>query len=394
MKTKIIVPAERIGKVEEYYFSIKLKEIAQMNARGENVLNLGIGSPDLPPSQDTIKALEQCAEESSSHGYQSYNGIASLREGFASFYRDKYSVELDPGCEILPLMGSKEGVMHISMAFLNPGDGVLVPNPGYPTYSSASKLTGADIIYYPLREENGWMPDFEELERDNSSGKIDLSKVKLMWCNYPNMPTGANGSMDLFKKFVAFGHKYGIVICHDNPYSFILNDHPISMLSVPGAKDICIELNSMSKTFNMPGWRIGMAASNKEFISWVMRVKSNMDSGMFKPMQMAAAKALFAPPEWYSKMSDVYSRRRKLAREILCEIGAQAREDQVGMFLWAKAGSDVKELCDKLLYQARVFITPGFIFGSEGEKYLRISLCSNENTLSEALNRIKNIKIK
>ena len=387
-----INPASRIGKVEEYYFSVKLKEIAAMNARGENVINLGIGSPDLPPSKETIIALEECAEISSSHGYQSYNGIPQLREGFAQWYFENYAVELNPADEILPLMGSKEGVMHISMAFLNPGDSVLIPNPGYPTYSSVSKLVGAQIINYPLREARNWEPDLEELEREHKEGIIDLEKVKLLWCNYPNMPTGAAGSFELFNKLVSFGKKYGIVICHDNPYSFILNDRPLSILSIPGAKDICIELNSMSKTFNMPGWRIGMAASNKEFISWIMRVKSNMDSGMFRPMQMAAAQALKAPEKWYSDMTAVYAARRAMARRVLEAVGAHAREEQVGMFLWAKANGDVKTLCDKLLYEAKVFITPGFIFGSEGENYLRISLCSSEEKLSEALKRIIKIQ--
>lgn len=277
-----VTPARRMENVEEYYFSVKLKEVARMNESGTRVINLGIGSPDLPPSAETVQALCQAAARPDTHGYQPYVGIPELRAEFARWYKRWYGVDLDPANEILPLIGSKEGVMHISLAFLNEGDGVLIPNPGYPTYASVSKLTGARILPYALKEENDWQPDFEALE------KMDLSGVKLMWCNYPNMPTGANGSRELFEKLVAFGRRHNIVICHDNPYSFILNDRPLSILSVPGAKEICIELNSMSKTFNMPGWRIGMVATNSRFLEWILRVKSNMDSGMFRPMQLAA----------------------------------------------------------------------------------------------------------
>lgn len=384
-----ITPANRIGAVQEYYFSVKLKEIAQMNAQGADVINLGIGSPDLPPSEEVINALSSDAHNTNSHGYQSYVGIPQLREGFATWYKKYYDVELNPANEILPLMGSKEGIMHISMAFINPGDAVLVPNPGYPTYASVSNLVGANIISYSLKEENSWYPDFEELEKMDALGEISLESVKLMWCNYPNMPTGANGSMTLFEKLVNFGKKHNIVICHDNPYSFILNDNPISILSVQGAKDICIELNSMSKTFNMPGWRIGMLASNPKFVEWILRVKSNMDSGMFRPMQLAAVEALKAPDSWYKEMSEVYKKRRTLATAILERIGAVVREDQVGLFLWGKVIGNGREICDKVLYDSKVFITPGFIFGSEGEKYIRISLCANEETLEKALLRLK-----
>lgn len=384
-----IVPANRVNNVREYYFSVKLKEIARMNAAGEKIINLGIGSPDLPPSRATIKALVQNAELPDSHGYQPYIGIPELREEFAKWYKKWYNVELDPSKEILPLMGSKEGVMHITLAFINEGDGVLIPNPGYPTYSSVAKLAGAAIYSYSLKEENNWYPDFDEIERADREGIISLDKTKLMWCNYPNMPTGANGSKELFEKLVAFGKKHNIIICHDNPYSFILNEKPLSILETEGAKEICIELNSLSKSFNMPGWRIGMTASNSRFIEWILRVKSNMDSGMFRPMQLAAIEALKAPAEWYGEMNSIYAARKELAHSIMKEIGADARREQTGMFLWGKVNGEGREICDNILYKAKVFITPGFIFGSEGESYVRISLCCKEPQLKEALRRIK-----
>lgn len=388
---KQIVPAERISNVQEYYFSVKLKEIAQMNANGENVINLGIGSPDLPPAESVVGALKQCAENKAAHGYQPYVGIPQLREAFAGWYKRWYNVELNPTNEVLPLMGSKEGIMHISMAFVNSGDGVLVPNPGYPTYSSVSRLVGANLINYSLKEENNWQPDFEQLEAQHNAGEIDLGKVKLMWCNYPNMPTGANASVELFEKLVEFGKKWGIIICHDNPYSFILNNKPLSILSIPGAKEICIELNSMSKSHNMPGWRIGMAASNKQFIEWILRVKSNMDSGMFRALQMAAVEALNLPDEWYANMNRTYAARKALAEAIMKKVGATVQPGQVGLFLWGKVEGKGVEICDKVLYNAKVFITPGIIFGSNGENYIRISLCANEETLKEALERITNV---
>ncbi len=388
-----IAPATRIGSVQEYYFSVKLKEIAQMNANGDNVINLGIGSPDLPPSKETTDMLASTAIMPNVHGYQPYVGIPELRAEFAAWYKRWYNVELNPVNEILPLMGSKEGIMHITLAFINEGDGVLVPNPGYPTYTSVSKLCGAKIYNYNLSQENNWYPNFEELERQHSRGEIDLNRIKLMWCNYPNMPTGANGSMELFEKLVAFGKKYNIVICHDNPYSFILTEKPLSILCVPGAKDICIELNSLSKSSNMPGWRIGMVATNSEFLSWILRVKSNMDSGMFRPMQLAAVEALKAGQEWYDNMNAVYSKRRALAHEIMKAVGADARREQVGLFLWGKVPGSAKEICDDVLYKAKVFLTPGFIFGSQGENYVRISLCCKEEQLQEALNRIVDIHL-
>ncbi|MDH6303879.1 LL-diaminopimelate aminotransferase [Parabacteroides sp. PF5-5] len=381
-----IIPAARVNSVSEYYFSRKLKEIAEMNAAGKKVINLGVGSPDLPPSQQTIDTLCEHAKRPDEHGYQLFIGIPELREAFSGWYKRWYDVDLDPRTEIQPLIGSKEGILHISLAFLNPGDGVLVPNPGYPTYQSVSNLVGAHLVTYDLKEEQGWLPDFEALE------KMDLSGVKLMWVNYPNMPTGANASRELFEKLVAFGHKHGIVIVNDNPYSFILNEEPLSILSVPGAKDICIELNSMSKSHNMPGWRMAMLASNAQFVQWILRVKSNVDSGQFKPVQYATVEALNAPAEWYSQMNQVYRSRRGLAGEIMRTLGCSFDEKQVGMFLWGKIPVDYQSsevLSDSVLYGANVFITPGFIFGSNGERYIRISLCCNEVALQEALDRIK-----
>ena len=385
---KTITPANRVGSVQEYYFSRKLKEVAEMNAAGKNVINLGVGSPDLPPSQQTIETLCEHARQPNEHGYQPYIGIPELRKGFADWYKKWYDVDLDPKTEIQPLIGSKEGILHISLAFLNPGDGVLVPNPGYPTYSSVSKLVEANLIPYELKEELGWQPDFEELE------KMDLSNVKLMWTNYPNMPTGANASMELYEKLVAFGKKYGIIICNDNPYSFILNEHPLSILSIPGAKDICIEMNSMSKAHNMPGWRMAMLASNAQFVQWVLKVKSNIAPGQFKPMQHAAVEALSAPKEWYNNMNRVYRSRRDLAGKIMRTLGCEYDEKQVGMFLWGKIPAEAKgseAIADKVLYEANVFLTPGFIFGSQGERYIRISLCCKNETLEEALRRIVSI---
>lgn len=385
-----IIPADRVGSVQEYYFSKKLKEVAEMNAAGKNVISLGVGSPDLPPSDQTIQTLCQHAQNANEHGYQPYVGIPELRKGFADWYKTWYGVELDPKTEIQPLIGSKEGILHISLAFLNPGDGVLVPNPGYPTYSSVSKLVQANLISYELKEELGWQPDFEELE------KQDLSGIKLMWVNYPNMPTGANASMQLFERLVAFGKKHGIIICNDNPYSFILNETPLSILSVPGAKDICIEMNSMSKAHNMPGWRMAMLASNAQFVQWILKVKSNIDSGQFKPMQYAAVEALKAPKEWYDTMNRTYRSRRDLAGQIMHTLGCTYDENQVGMFLWGKIPADTEgseALANKVLYEANVFITPGFIFGSCGERYVRISLCCKNEALQEALERIKKLKI-
>jgi len=387
-----IIPASRTGNVEEYYFSKKLKEVAEMNATGKNVINLGIGSPDMPPSKEAIEIFCREVQKDDVHGYQSYAGIPALRESFAEWYRRWYGVELDYRTEIQPLIGSKEGILHISMAFLNPGDGVLVPNPGYPTYTSVSKLVDADLISYSLDKKNGWYPDFNELEQmvveRRNAGK---QAIKLMWTNYPNMPTGANASMELFERLVDFGHRHSIVICNDNPYSFVLNEKPLSILNVPGAKDICIELNSMSKSHNMPGWRMAMLATNAQFIQWILKIKTNVDSGQFKPMQLAAAEALKAPKAWYDGMKRVYRSRRDIAGQIMRAMGCRYDENQVGMFLWGKISDAEKSgeaLADKILYEANVFITPGFIFGNAGERYVRISLCCNDEMLAEALSRI------
>ncbi|MDR0836182.1 MAG: aminotransferase class I/II-fold pyridoxal phosphate-dependent enzyme [Tannerella sp.] len=389
-----IQPADRIGKVEEYYFSRKLKEVAEMNLAGKKVINLGIGSPDMPPSKEAIDVFCNEVRKDDVHGYQSYIGISELREGFAAWYEKWFGVQLDPKTEIQPLIGSKEGILHISMAFLNEGDGVLIPNPGYPTYMSVGKLVGADVISYKLDENTGWYPDFEALERIvNERNKDGKKPIKLMWTNYPNMPTGANASLELYSRLVQFGKSHNILICNDNPYCFILNEQPISILSIEGAKDICIELNSMSKSHNMPGWRMAMCASNRQFIEWILRVKSNVDSGQFKPMQSAVAEALKAGKEWYGKNNEVYWKRRVLAGEIMKALGCKYDENQVGLFLWGKIPDNEKSseaLADKVLYETNVFITPGFIFGSAGERYVSISLCCNEKMLREAKERIIN----
>lgn len=384
-----IEPASRLSDVKEYYFSKKLKEVAQMNAAGKDVISLGIGSPDMPPSDATIEQLCAAAHNPNGHGYQPYVGIPELRTAFAKWYKRWYGVELNPNSEIQPLIGSKEGILHVTLAFVNPGDKVLIPNPGYPTYTSLSKLLGAQIVNYNLKEENGWMPDFDELEN------MDTTNVKLMWTNYPNMPTGANATPELYKKLVAFARSRNIVIVNDNPYSFILNEHPISILAVPGAKDCCIEFNSMSKSHNMPGWRIAMLASNATFVQWVLKVKSNVDSGMFRALQLAAVTALDAEKEWYDGNNRHYQIRRKLAGDIMHALHCKYNEEQVGMFLWGKipdAYADVEELTEKVLHEANVFITPGFIFGSNGARYIRISLCCKNDKLEEALQRIKRLK--
>lgn len=385
---KTIVPAKRLDSISEYYFSTKLKEVAEMNAAGKNIISLGIGSPDLPPSEETISALCESAKQSNTHGYQPYVGIPELRKAYADWYQKWYGVTLDAGKEVQPLIGSKEGILHISLAFLNPGDGVLVPNPGYPTYTSVSKLVQAEIHTYDLDENNGWQPDFEALE------KLDLSNIKLMWVNYPNMPTGAPASVELLQKLVDFGRKHGIVIVNDNPYSFILNDTKLSILQIEGAKDICIEMNSMSKAHNMPGWRMGMLASNAQFVEWILKVKSNIDSGQFKPMQVAAVQALNNSKEWHDNMNKVYRSRRQYAEEIMSVLGCTFDNNQVGMFLWGKIPAQYKdsgELADKILYNAHVFLTPGFIFGDKGTRYIRISLCCNETMLQEALKRVSKL---
>lgn len=388
MNNQNYTPANRLTDISEYYFSRKLKEVAQMNAQGMDVISLGVGSPDMPPSEQSIETLCQAAHQTDGHGYMPYIGIPELRLGFANWYKKWYGVELDANTEIQPLIGSKEGILHVTLAFVNPGEQVLVPNPGYPTYTSLSKLLGAEVVNYRLKEENGWMPDFEELEQ------MDLSRVKLMWTNYPNMPTGANATPDLYEQLVAFAHKKGIIIVNDNPYSFILNNHPLSILSTPGAKDCCIEFNSMSKSHNMPGWRIGMLASNAQFVQWIVKVKSNIDSGMFRAVQLAAAKALEADDNWYEDNNRNYRNRRKLAGDIMKALHCSYDDNQVGMFLWGRIPeyyTDVEELTERILHEAHVFITPGFIFGSNGKRYIRISLCCQEEKLKEALCRIEQL---
>lgn len=385
---KEIIPAKRVSDIKEYYFSKKLRELAKLNAEGADIISLGIGGPDRPPSEKVISVLSSEASKENTHSYQSYNGLPELREAFSDWYKKKYNVELDPATEILPLIGSKEGIMHVSLTFLNPGDGVLVPDPGYPTYSSVSRLVGAEIYTYDLKEEKSWLPDFEELE------KLPLDKIKLMWVNYPHMPTGRKADMSTFKKLVEFGKKHGIVIAHDNPYSFILNKEPHSILEVEGAKEITVELNSLSKSHNMAGWRVAMAASNPTFISWIMKVKSNIDSGQFKPVMLAAAEALRLEDEWYEELYGLYSERRKIAEDIMNELGCHFDPEQRGLFLWGRVKDEVPSgewLADKLFYEAKVFVTPGFIFGKNGDKYIRISLCATPEKLKEAHNRIKQL---
>ena len=389
--SKPVLPARRLDSVKEYYFSKKLKEIAQLNANGADIISLGIGGPDRPPHKDVIDTLCSEAAVPSNHSYQPYVGIPQLRQAFAAWYLRFYGVSLDANTEIQPLIGSKEGILHTTLAFVNPGDGVLVPNPGYPTYSSVSRLAEAEIFTYDLLESNNWQPDFDQLEA------MPLDKIKLMWVNYPNMPTGAAASMELFQRLVDFGKRHGIVIVNDNPYSFILHEKPLSILSVPGAKDIAIEMNSMSKSHNMAGWRIGMLASNPQFIQWILKVKSNIDSGQFKPMMLAAVKALEAPDSWYEDVNATYSRRRKIAEKIMATLGCSFDPRQGGLFLWGKIADDMESaeaVSDMLLYDARVFITPGFIFGSNGNRYIRISLCATEEKMNEALERIIEMKNK
>lgn len=384
-----IEPAEHIKSISEYYFSVKLAEVARMNAEGKNVISLAVGAPDRMPSQLTIETLCLSAQRPDVHAYQPYTGIPELRKAYAGWYKRFFNVDLSVD-EVLPLIGSKEGILHISMTFLNVGDGVLVPNPGYPTYRSVSNLLRAKVIEYDLLEDDGWYPDFDALE------KMDLSGVKLMWVNYPNMPTGAKGSTELFEKLVAFGKKHEIIICHDNPYSFILNDKPMSILSVPGAKDICIELNSLSKSHNMSGWRMGMLSSNAQFVKWVLKAKSNIDSGQFKPMQLATVAALSNSDEWHTDMNRIYAERRIWAEKIMDLLNCRYDKSQVGLFVWGKLPDEVsgsEEFINDILYKANVFITPGFIFGSNGERFIRISLGSSVDLIKEAYRRIEN-KIK
>ena len=397
----IIPPARRTESVQEYYFSRKLKEIAEINRRHAaegkaSVVNLGIGAPDGMPPAAAIRTLNECACRPDTHAYQSYVGIEELRKAFAGWYERYYGVTLDPGCEIQPLVGSKEGILLTALAFLNEGDGVLVPDPGYPTYTSASLLTQARIIRYDLREENGWQPDFAALEQQ------DLSGVKLMWVNYPHMPTGASATQELFRTIVDFARRHRILVVNDNPYSFILNDRPLSILATPGAKECCLELNSLSKAHNMSGWRIGMIAGDRELVAQVLKVKSQMDSGMFKPLQLAAVEALKQGPEWFRDLNAVYERRKVLAGAIFDLLGARYDKASCGLFLWGRVNPDNpyaaltpaegktlgERVSDTVLYRSDVFITPGFIFGKNGENYIRISLCAKEEVLAQAREKI------
>ena len=385
-----ISPADRISTVQEYYFSRKGKEVAKMNAEGKNVISLAIGSPDMPPSKETIDVLCENARLDNVHGYQPTVGIPELRKAMAGFYKRWYGVELNPQTEIQPLIGSKEGILHVTLALCNVGDKVLVPNPGYPTYTSLNRILGTQIINYDLREDNGWQPDFGQLEA------MDLTGVKIMWTNYPNMPTGGRATRDLYEQLVAFARKHNIVIVNDNPYSFILNeDEHLSILQVEGAKECCIEFNSMSKSHNMPGWRVGMLATNATFVEWILRIKTNIDSGTFRPLQLAAAKAYDNSDDWHLAANvELYKSRRKIAEQIMTALGCTFDPQQQGMFLWGRipdSYSDVEELTERVLHEARVFITPGFIFGTNGRRYVRISLCAKNEQMEEALKRVKTV---
>jgi LL-diaminopimelate aminotransferase len=381
-----VTTSKRLDGIGEYYFSQKLREIDALNKEGKNIINLGIGSPDLPPHPDVIRVLQEESAKPNVHAYQNYKGSPVLRKAITDWYDTWYAVTLDPETEVLPLIGSKEGIMHICMTYLNEGDEALIPNPGYPTYSSAVKLAGGKAIPYELREENNWQPDFDALE------KTDLSRIKLLWVNYPHMPTGQSGTDKAFEKIIAFGKKHNILVCHDNPYSFILNDTPSSILGVEGAKEVAIELNSLSKSQNMAGWRVGMLCAAKERIDEILRFKSNMDSGMFLPVQLAAAKALSLGREWYMEVNTTYRKRREKVFELLNLLGCSYSQQQVGMFVWAKIPPAYKngyELSDEVLYNASVFITPGGIFGTAGDGYIRVSLCGSIERFEEAINRLK-----
>ncbi|NML23229.1 aminotransferase class I/II-fold pyridoxal phosphate-dependent enzyme [Pseudoflavitalea sp. G-6-1-2] len=389
----MITTSKRLEGIGEYYFSQKLREIEGLNQQGKQIINLGIGSPDLPPHPDVIRTLQEESAKPNVHAYQSYKGSPVLRKAVADWYAQWYGVTLNPDTEILPLIGSKEGIMHICMTYLDAGDMALIPNPGYPTYSSAVKLAGGTTVPYELTEANDWYPDFEALSKQvtalNAAGK---GTVKLMWVNYPQMPTGKLPDANLFTKLVAFGKAHNILICHDNPYSFILNDSPMSLLSIEGAKDIALELNSLSKSQNMAGWRVGTLSGSKERIEEVLRFKSNMDSGMFLPLQLAAAKALGLPKSWYEEVNATYRKRRVKVFELLSLLDCVFDQNQAGMFVWAKIPAGYKDgfaLSDEVLYNANVFITPGGIFGNAGDPYVRVSLCSSEEKLAESIQRVQ-----
>ena len=388
-----IKPSDRLSLVQEYYFSSKLKEVARLNAEGKDIISLAIGSPDMPPSEQTVGKLCEVARRPDSHGYQPTMGTPELRAAMANFYKRWYGVEVDPSNEVLPLIGSKEGILHVTLAFCNPGDGVLVPNPGYPTYTSLSRLLGTQVVNYNLREDNEWQPDFDELEE---IVKTSDREIRLMWTNYPNMPTGGRARRETYERLVDFAQRHNIVVVNDNPYSFILSHEHLSLMQVPGAKDCCIEFNSMSKSHNMPGWRVGMCINNPTFISWILKVKSNIDSGTFRGLQLAAAEALNTnSAEWHEEFNfNLYARRRRIAEEIMETLNCTYDSNQVGMFLWGRipdSFADVEELTERILHEARVFITPGFIFGSNGSRYIRISLCAKEEKMKEALRRIQEL---
>ena len=380
-------PASRVDSIQEYYFSRKLKEVAKLNAEGKDIISLAIGSPDMPPSKQTIDKLCAVANDPDAHGYQPTSGLPELHSAMAGFYKRTYGVDLDAKTEVQPIIGSKEGIMYVTLAFCNPGDKVLIPDPGYPTYTAVNKLFGTQIVNYDLREDNGWQPDFDKLE------KMDLSGVKVMWSNYPNMPTGGNARRETFERLVAFAKEHDILVVNDNPYSLILNEHPMSIMQVPGAKDCCIEFNSMSKSHNMPGWRVAMIVGNKNFISWMFKIQSNIENGTFRGIQLAAAEAFNTnTPEWHRENNiENYRRRRVIAEDIMKALGCTFDPKQVGMFLWGKIPdryADVEDLTEAVLHKASVFITPGFIFGNNGKRYIRISLCAKDDKMKEALERI------
>ena len=381
-------PADRVNSIQEYYFSRKLKEVARLNAEGQDIISLAIGSPDMPPSKQTIDKLCEVARDPNAHGYQPTSGLPELHEAMAGFYKRVYGVGLDPMREIQPIIGSKEGIMYVTLAFCNAGDEVLVPDPGYPTYTAVNKLFGTKIVNYDLREDNGWQPDFDQLE------KMDLSRVKVMWANYPNMPTGGNARRETLERLVDFARRHDILVVNDNPYSLILNDHPMSLMQVPGAKDCCVEFNSMSKSHNMPGWRVAMMVSNPEYISWMFKIQSNIENGTFRGIQLAAAEAFNTnTPDWHRENNiENYHRRRVIAEDIMRALGCTFDPTQVGMFLWGKIPDrydNVEDLTEAVLHKARVFITPGFIFGNNGKRYIRISLCAKDDNMQEALRRIR-----
>ena len=388
----MIKPAERISAIQKYYFSRKLKEVAQLNKAGQDIVSLAIGSPDMPPSKQTVDKLCAVARQPDAHGYQPTSGLIELRRAMAAFYRRIYNVELDPQKELQPIIGSKEGIMYVTLAFCNAGDAVLVPDPGYPTYTAVNKLFGTQVIKYDLRADNGWQPDFDQLER------MDLSRVRVMWTNYPNMPTGGNARRETFERLVDFARKHDILVVNDNPYSLILNEQPMSILQTEGARDCCLELNSMSKSHNMPGWRVAMLVGSAQYIQWMFKIQSNIENGMFRGIQLAAAEAYNTNGAEWHRINNIetYSKRRQIAEDIMRALHCDFDPTQVGMFLWGRIPdryNDVEELTEAVLHKARVFITPGFIFGDNGKRFIRISLCAKDDKMQEALRRIREAEL-